>query len=624
MWLQDRFLRKSPCAAVASRHSARIALTHFLIFAAALSAQSMDLTLRVASEIVPAGGWAQIKVYADAPLQIGRGAFALDLDPRFFGPIESVSTFSATGDAIALLSGSDLHVDGSIQSPSGGIGQLPGVPVIVVRAPVRQDASDSGYVALSLPPGAQYVGPFAPSNYPTDAWRTPSGSPLRTVMVSTFFGKRGTLSVQDVVPNNGFQPSGTVLRFLGTGFSSSTKVSADGVGLSAVTFVSSTEIRATLATGQELTGLGFRVQNGTEEKMFFPAAPSKQVPLDPVPDYVSGSHMVIPLGLRSEYGMGPGSGGHTGYLVNPYTTPVDIVVTDGVFSSFPVSRTVSLPPLSTRFVNQGSPGTGTSMTASRPIRMTRLDVNSGGIQVPVDNPAPTIASITNGASQQRGSIAPGEIVTIRGFSLAAASSGVSLTTEKLISGIGPSGAKVLIGGIAAPILYASPTQWNVVVPNEVEGKDTVDVQLFPGTAAANGGGPSETWTLPVTLVAPAIFTSNSTGMGGAAVLNQNNTLNSPSNPATYGTTIQIFATGAGLFAGSVTGSVSAGAGNSKYPVMVRFHGADYPATYAGPAPGLTSGLIQVNAVIPYTTAESPLTIVVDGVESPSGVSVSVN
>jgi hypothetical protein len=67
-------------------------------------------------------------------------------------------------------------------------------------------------------------------------------------------------------------------------------------------------------------------------------------------------------------------------------------------------------------------------------------------------------------------------------------------------GTSDSGTQILFDGQPAPLIYASRGQTNAA--------------------------------------APAIFTDNGTGVGQAAVLNQDNSLNSPANPALRGTVVQ--------------------------------------------------------------------------------------
>jgi uncharacterized protein (TIGR03437 family) len=101
--------------------------------------------------------------------------------------------------------------------------------------------------------------------------------------------------------------------------------------------------------------------------------------------------------------------------------------------------------------------------------------------------------------------------------------------------------------------------------------------------------------------------------GAAAALNQNGSLNSASNPAGAGSVVTIWATGAGLdnspevqdgliatdlFAPSLPVSVL----NSSY---VSASGAySLEVLYAGNAPGLVTGAIQVNFQMPQNLSGS--------------------
>ncbi len=259
-----------------------------------------------------------------------------------------------------------------------------------------------------------------------------------------------------------------------------------------------------------------------------------------------------------------------------------------------------------------------------------LATSAGKVGVPVTvnviaSPAsqPVLASVVNAASQLDGPIAPGEIVTVRGIGVGPPPVGVQLDAQGRVRTTAASDARVLINGIAAPIVYGSPNQWNVVVPYEVDGATTASLQVFSGGAA------SEKWTLPVAPSAPGIFSIGSTGIGRGAVLNQDNTVNDPSNPAPSGTIIQIFATGAGqLLPAGVTGSVTpaGGGGSTRLPVKVVFGGTEAMVVFAGTAPGAVSGVLQVNAVVPKVPFGFPaisVSIVVDGVASQQGVTVAV-
>ena len=107
---------------------------------------------------------------------------------------------------------------------------------------------------------------------------------------------------------------------------------------------------------------------------------------------------------------------------------------------------------------------------------------------------------------------------------------------------------------------------------------------------------------------PGLFTKDATGRGPGSILNQNNTVNSATNPARRGEVIVLYATGEGKVtpAGSDGRIVSGAVGTLPRPVLpvsVKINGQDIPATdvfYAGSAPGLVAGALQVNVRIPAT------------------------
>lgn len=120
--------------------------------------------------------------------------------------------------------------------------------------------------------------------------------------------------------------------------------------------------------------------------------------------------------------------------------------------------------------------------------------------------------MVNAASLQVRSIAPGEIITIYGADI-----GPELAAGMLIDETGKvatslEGTRVLIGGVAAPLLYVSTGQINAVVPFSVSGPETrirverngIDLAPFPVT---------------VTDAAPGVFTVWGSGWGAAVALN---------------------------------------------------------------------------------------------------------
>ena len=136
------------------------------------------------------------------------------------------------------------------------------------------------------------------------------------------------------------------------------------------------------------------------------------------------------------------------------------------------------------------------------------------------------------------------------------------------------------------------------------------------------GKTSRVTTLPVAPTAPGIFTANSTGSGQAAALNQDGTLNSASNPAQVGSVITLYATGEGQTSpGGVDGKLATGS-TLPMPVQtvnVTIGGLPAVVNYAGAAPTLVAGLMQINVQIPSGFAAAsaiPVVVQVGGVNSP--------
>ena len=181
------------------------------------------------------------------------------------------------------------------------------------------------------------------------------------------------------------------------------------------------------------------------------------------------------------------------------------------------------------------------------------------------------------------------------------------------------GTRVLFGTVAAPILYASTGQVNAVVPYEVAGQSQVAIQVqYQGTSSVS--------TLPVAGAAPGIFTSNSTGTGPAAALNQNGSLNGASNPAADGAYVILYFTGGGQtnpagVTGSVTGSVLK---KLVQNVTATIGGLPAVVAFAGAAPGFIDGALQMNLIVPAGVhATVPVVVTVGGVATPATATLAI-
>lgn len=125
------------------------------------------------------------------------------------------------------------------------------------------------------------------------------------------------------------------------------------------------------------------------------------------------------------------------------------------------------------------------------------------------------------------------------------------------------------------------------------------------------------------ITVPAILTLDSSGVGPGAILNQDFSVNSPSNPAGRGSIMALFATGAGMMNpvpidGQVTGDNPPLA---DLPVSVEIGGSIAQVVYAGAAPGLVAGVLQVNCAVPLDIAPGesvPVNLFVGTFLSPAG------
>ena len=262
-----------------------------------------------------------------------------------------------------------------------------------------------------------------------------------------------------------------------------------------------------------------------------------------------------------------------------------------------------------------------------PVTLTAQSLGSPGLQstatVTVQAaPAVTLgpAAVSNAASYQTGAVAPGEIVTVFGASIGPAGLVTAQLNSqgKLASFL--SGTQVLFGNIPAPLVYVTANQVSAIVPYEVAGQLATQM-----TVVANGQA-TPPLTLNVTAVAPALFTSNASGSGQAAAVNQDGSLNGPGSGAPAGSILSLYGTGEGQTSpGGINGRVA----NTILPaplaaVSVKIGNVDAPVQYAGAAPQATAGLLQVNVTVPELAPGTyPVMLTIGGQSSAAGVTVTV-
>jgi uncharacterized protein (TIGR03437 family) len=214
----------------------------------------------------------------------------------------------------------------------------------------------------------------------------------------------------------------------------------------------------------------------------------------------------------------------------------------------------------------------------------RLGQSAFAAKVDFSQPAaPTLTCVVNAASGWagrnpsgfNGAVAPGEVVTLYG--------------EMFNAG---ADADVTFDDLPAPVLYSAVNRIDAVVPfrTGTQGEFT-QLSIRLGSEVI---GP---YRLPVTRAVPGMF----------ATLNQDGSVNSITHPAPTGSVVTLYGTGAGLYDREIEDG-SPGPMEPPFPAPVlgvraamwstSWPTIDAPVLFAGQAPGLIAGVVQVNLRIP--------------------------
>jgi uncharacterized protein (TIGR03437 family) len=237
-------------------------------------------------------------------------------------------------------------------------------------------------------------------------------------------------------------------------------------------------------------------------------------------------------------------------------------------------------------------------------------------------PVPGIMSVVSAASFTRTAVAPGELIAIFGNSIGPSVPAGPVLASPTSVATSLEGFTVTFDGNLAPLLYASGGQVNAVVPFAVAGQSTTLMRVSTPSKA------TFTATLPVSAAAPAIFVTSASGQG--AILNGDLSVNSAANPAGRGSSIAIYATGAGLLNPAVADGAIVSPTNlplSIAPVSVTIGSQPATVGYQGAAPGLVAGVMQINATVPAGVTPGPavpVTISVGGTSGLNTVTMAVN
>ena len=236
----------------------------------------------------------------------------------------------------------------------------------------------------------------------------------------------------------------------------------------------------------------------------------------------------------------------------------------------------------------------------------------------VQAPSYTQASIVNAATNRSGPLAPNTLATVYGLSLAynTRAIGVEDTRDGLLpTSFRNSGTRVVINGQPAPLLYASPSQINFVVPANLE-PGIVRLQVFLDSLV----GPEV--ELPIVSASPALFALDPVTVIAA---HADGALITSSHSARPDETIVLYATG--------LGGTTPKIGTYEIPrratpitrlsdLRILFNGAPVDpqsVAYAGLTPGF-AGLYQINLRMPRPVPVNPeVRVAVGDAMSPAGM-----
>jgi uncharacterized protein (TIGR03437 family) len=235
-------------------------------------------------------------------------------------------------------------------------------------------------------------------------------------------------------------------------------------------------------------------------------------------------------------------------------------------------------------------------------------------------PAPSLMSVSNGGSFQPGG-ASATWLSIFGANLSTVT--YQWQNSDFVNGLLPTsllGVSVTINGLPGYIYYLSPTQINVLAPDDTT-TGPVQVQVTSAQQASNS------LTLPKSQFAPSFFTFD--GAHVAALHLNYSDVGSPNllpgvttTPAQPGETIVLYGTGFGpanppLPTAQLVTTPSVLANT----VQVTMGGVTAPVTYAGL---VGPGLYQLNVTVPnLPNGDAALVAMIGGVSTQAAVSITV-
>lgn len=206
-----------------------------------------------------------------------------------------------------------------------------------------------------------------------------------------------------------------------------------------------------------------------------------------------------------------------------------------------------------------------------------------------------------------GRVAPGQISTLTGMGIGPDTPVLYQPGPQGEAPLSLAGVQVYFDDQPAPLIYVQSRQVNVMAPFELTGSTSTNVRLVYNGASF---GP---FAAPVFAANPSFFRLQPGVSTQAAAINQDGTINGPDHPATVGSVVSLYGTGFGQTDPScTTGALNAPvAANLALGVTVTINGSGAAprVEYAGGAPTLLCGVVQVNVVVPIQTPSGPFGVV---------------
>jgi uncharacterized protein (TIGR03437 family) len=236
--------------------------------------------------------------------------------------------------------------------------------------------------------------------------------------------------------------------------------------------------------------------------------------------------------------------------------------------------------------------------------VSRVQFGSGGWTAPACLSTDVLNSATLDGSS---GTAPGELITLTGFGIGP---DIGVAYQPDAKGNVPTqlaGVQVLFDGVPVPILYAQSRQINAVAPSGLGA--TGAQHNVTVTYSTQQFGPAFAYAI---FGIPGIFRLQFGQSAQAVALNEDGTLNGPANPAPRGSIVAVWGTGYGQTNPScpigglnvpAAAPLTTGVSALVYYVDPNLPGSQLASVqYAGSAPTLVCGIVQINFQIPVDVA----------------------